>query len=675
MKTRRTIFTAFGIFSIGALLYLTGVFSYLENKTYDSRIKATGHFAKPSEDICFVAVDQDSIDWARANKGWGWPWPRKAYGDIVRYMTKGNASCVAFDVLFTEPSIYGTEDDKDFANACKENGHVIQTMFVSGDTGKETVLFPVEPINSSSALCGNSTSAKDTDDVIRRARLSFAWNGKKYPSLGFAPIELSAHSDTQIPASLPVRKDGTILLRYQKSLEAYHPYRASDILQSWDAIQNGTEPIIPPKNFENASVFFAFYAPGLFDICSSPVSQVYPGVGVHITLLDNIINNSFIKQAPLAISLLLILLASLAGAALVVFAERQKSSFKIGFITIAGAVFGILLITAISFALFIPGIWIPLVTPLFCFILSFGTELFLSYTTEGKQKRFIKSAFSQYLSPVVIDNLISDPHKLKLGGEQREISIYFSDVQGFTSISEGLTPTKLTEVLNTYLSEMSDIILKSGGTIDKYEGDALIAFWNAPSAEADHGRRALEAAMSCQSRLEQLRPMLKELSGGTMYQRIGLNTGYAVVGNMGSRTRFDYTMLGDSVNLASRLEGLNKQFGTYTMCTEATKNAAEKYGTQLCFRELARVAVVGKKEAVTVFEPLTKEIFESKQAALATFAKGRTLFYQGDFKEALTVFTANSVDDSPSKFYAAKCDFLLKNPPTEWDGVWKATEK
>ncbi len=217
------------------------------------------------------------------------------------------------------------------------------------------------------------------------------------------------------------------------------------------------------------------------------------------------------------------------------------------------------------------GTWLPLVVQEAAVSLSLLGALAVNYATEGKQKRFIKNAFRQYLSPDVIEQLIAHPERLKLGGERRTLSIFFSDLQGFTAISEGLDPEALTALLNEYLSAMTDILHEEGGTVDKYVGDAIIAFWNAPLDQPDHAERAARAALRCQEKLSEMRPDFRERIGKDLYMRIGLNTGFAVVGNMGSRSRFDYTVLGDAVNLASRLEGINKQFGTFILSSEALR--------------------------------------------------------------------------------------------------------
>jgi adenylate cyclase len=292
--------------------------------------------------------------------------------------------------------------------------------------------------------------------------------------------------------------------------------------------------------------------------------------------------------------------------------------------------------------------------------------------TEGRQKRFIKDAFKHYLSPEVIEVLMQHPENLKLGGERRTISIYFSDLQGFTSISEALEPEELTAVLNEYLSAMSDIIQEEHGTIDKYEGDAIIAFWNAPLDVPDHAIRVVRAALKCQTVLATMRPAFKARIGKEMHMRIGMNTGAAVVGNMGSRTRFDYTMFGDTVNLASRLEGANKQFGTYTMISQYT---AELLDDSFAMRELGRLAVVGRQEPVTVYEPMFPEQYGANKALLETFAEGLNFFYEGRFTHAREIFRSISGQDPAAAAYADKCKAYIVSPPQHWNGVWTLATK
>ena len=319
-------------FTIGTILFCNGTFNFLENKIYDNRMIVTSNLSTPSDDICFIGVDQESINEALRTKNWSWPWPRAAYGQIVDFMNEGNASNVIFDVFFTEPSIYGKEDDIAFANSCKLFGKVVQTFFQNNDDNK-TALYPIREIRKSAALIGNITSAKDSDDIIRRARLSQYFRQIEVPALGITPILLQANNQQEvlkkIKKEIPLLKDNTVRLRFRGDINRYVHYSAIDIIQSWEDYQNGKEPFIHPSNFENCTVFFLLYAPGLYDICSSPISKVYPGAGIHITMLDNYLQNDFIKEVPMWINILFLLICAFSGTLIILITKKQESSFKI----------------------------------------------------------------------------------------------------------------------------------------------------------------------------------------------------------------------------------------------------------------------------------------------------------------------------------------------------------
>ena len=320
------------------------------------------------------------------------------------------------------------------------------------------------------------------------------------------------------------------------------------------------------------------------------------------------------------------------------------------------------------------GFWIAVTAPEAAVLFTLISGFIINYAGEGRQKKFIKEAFSQYLSPVVIDRLVQDPDQLSLGGEKRELSILFSDIRGFTSISEQLDPVSLTALLNDYLTEVTDIIYQFGGTIDKYEGDAVIAFWNAPLDLPDHAMKSVKAALMYQKRLAEIRPRLAVKTGRDVYARIGINTGDVVIGNMGSRQRFNYTFLGDAGNLASRLEGINKQFGTFLMISEHTRRAAGD-DPEIAYRELSRVTVVGKNEPVRVFEPMYHDEFLKRAAVLERFARGLARYYEGNFGEALEVFREIKDEDPPALSYCSRLEQLMENPPRDWTGVWAISEK
>lgn len=718
MKKIKSVFlVSFCAWLFVLLVNLTGIFDYLENKTYDYITRMTSGFTKPSEDIILVILDQGSIEWGTEKNGWGWPWPRSAYGELVEFLNEGNAATCTFDIIFSDPSLYGDGDDENFGRICSGFGRTVHTVFFNNQSGSvtewpeyvpasslkiegfgtsfpvtEKAVFPVPELSRAAAQLGSITGIPDSDGVFRTQELFSVFRGIPVPSLAAAVLIASGTEPVMKKTGkyiefagkkIPVVNEASVPLRFKGNLDRYVPYSISEILKSkrlYDLSKERTlteeeagEMFFVPSDFEGKHVFVGYYAPGLYDICSTPIDTVYPGVGMHITLLDNILEGSFIRYTGWAVLLVTSFFTALVISVITISIKKIIIGIPVNI-----GVLVLFLFASVQFFIF--GIRIPVVLPFITGVVAFVTAMMINYVTEGKQKKYLKTAFKQYLSPVVIENLIADPSQLKLGGERKEITIFFSDVQGFTSISEKLDPVSLTELLNEYLSFMSGIIMNSGGTIDKYEGDAIIAFWNAPTSQPDHSLRGLTAAMECQLKLQERLPYFEEKYGARLLTRIGMNTGFAVVGNMGSRERFDYTMLGDSVNLAARLEGLNKQFGTYFMCTEKTFNSANNIlvneGKPPFFgRKLAVVAVVGKKESVVVYEPMIRERFEKEKNNLVVFDKGRDLFYAGDFKKALEIFETVKEKDIPSRFYWEKCRELLANPPENWQGVWVASSK
>ncbi|MDR2792263.1 MAG: CHASE2 domain-containing protein [Treponema sp.] len=729
------------VFSAVTALQFLGVFDYLEFKTYDLRVNLFAASAKPSDEIIVILLDQDSLDWGRSERGWGFPWPRSAWAEFVDYMNVADARSVAFDMLFTEPSVYGDADDEAFARAAKDFGKVMQIVHFSTQTGStrtwqpsiQTPLFepsgfgafldtfdlknegadvaaqfPISSLLSTAGALGSDVGTFDPDGTVRRLSLFTLFDGKAVPDEAAACLMIGGSSPSiRYDAKkkviewedrrIPVDNDGKSLLRFRGvNFQRYIPYPMSVMLQSAEDYRNGKTPEYPPEDFKDKYVFCGYYAPGLFDIVTTPVSSVYPGMGANITMLDNMLQGDFTQETPLWVDMALLFLGITVAAGLTIFPAKHQLQLSLGsmILFLMAAIGG-------SFFAYLSGWWLQVVILLAGIAASYLISTLYNYATEGKQKQYIKKAFSQYLSPMFIEQLIANPDQLKLGGERKEISIFFSDIQGFSTISERLQdPAVLTELLNDYLTFMTNIILDSGGTIDKYEGDAIIAFWNAPLDLPDHAARALAAAMACQERLSGRQDYYEEKYGARLITRIGLNTGLAVVGNMGSEIHYNYTMLGDAVNLAARLEGLNKQFGTFLMCTENTFNSANAelsgkavdakrpnknnakepavstfvlpdvfYG-----RKLASVAVVGKKEPAVVYEPLSKNVFMAKKPILEKFNAARDLFCEGKFSEALPLFEAILKEDRPAYFYAEQCKYLMAHPD-EWKGYWQAASK
>jgi adenylate cyclase len=397
------------------------------------------------------------------------------------------------------------------------------------------------------------------------------------------------------------------------------------------------------------------------------LSAVIPGAEIEAAALDTLLHKSYFKPAaPTATFALALLFAVAAGIAI---SRIRKTAF-----VVAAFVLFLALPAAAAIVAFAGGTWLDFVFPEAGVLFALIGASVLNYSIEGKERRFIKGVFSHYLSPAVIERLIDDPKLVRLGGEQREITSFFSDVAGFTSISEHLAPADLVRLLNDYLSEMTDLILDAGGTLDKYEGDAIVGFWNAPLDVPGHALRACRTALACGRRLAEIRAGLEARYGFGLRMRIGLNTGSAVVGNMGSGRRFDYTAMGDTVNLAARLESAGKQYGVSLLAAEATVTAA---GEAILAREADLIRVVGKARPVRIFELLG----ERAQASAADLERHRlygealALFRERSWEKARDAFDALG-SDPLARIYADRSrSFLGGEPPGDWDGVFDLKSK
>lgn len=693
---------------IASILLASGFLDLFEPRTFDWRVRLMAKPGPASNDIRLVLLDQQSLDWASRENGLSWPWPREVYGAVIDFCRRAGAKSLAFDVLLTEHSKYGVNDDRSMGEAARKFGKLVLPVFLGQSTGNSDAWpdyakdpdfkldtfkpgtdraslpipatfprasFPVPELAASAAILGNVHQEPDPDGVYRRIGLFAFFQKRAVPSLALASYllsepaakaELGPNELRLNNKSIPLDKEGLAILNFRGPSGTYKSYSAAAVIQSELKLQEGGEPSIDPAEFKDKYVFFGFTAPGLFDLKPTPVSGVYSGAEICAQGLDNLLSQDFLREPPgWAVFLLSLFLAMIAALLSSVGASTGKS--------LLSALLCLPLPVGISFAGYALGYVLPMLLLESSAAGALSVSVLWSYATEGRQRRFIKNAFRQYLSPTVIEELIQNPDKMKLGGERRVLSIFFSDLQGFTSISESLSSEELTNLLNEYLTAMTDIIMEEGGTVDKFEGDAIIAFWNAPLDHPDHASRALRASLRCQDRLAEMRPYFRRKVGKELLMRVGLNTGPAVVGNMGSHARFDYTMLGDSVNLASRLEGVNKMFGTYTLVSKSVLEAARG---EFAARELGRVKVVGRNEPVVVFEPMWPDDYSAKKETLEEFGRALQFYYDGDFAHALKIYEGLAHIDAPSASYVPRCREMLDNARQQnWAGVCVMTTK
>ncbi|MGA2404747.1 MAG: adenylate/guanylate cyclase domain-containing protein [Syntrophobacteraceae bacterium] len=701
------------------IIWNAGILDRLEYAAWNWRVQ---FFAKPGPatgSIKMILLDQQSLDWGKKQNGLSWPWPREVYAPIIDFCTRHGAKAVIFDVLYSEPSVYGMADDRALAAAISRAPFFVGSLCLHRDanfstswppripyrlsfnienfqeciagpsadkTTRASATFPIEEVASSAAVLANVIEDPDMDGVFRRANLLRIFDGKAIPSMGFAafgiqcannPGETGPKSPSQAcpgkweadrlqicGRNIPLDREGKMILRFRGPSGVFQSYSAAAVIESEIlAGAGGKDTVESSETFKDAYVFFGFSAPGLVDLRPTPLSNICPGVEIHATLLDNLLTGDFLRDTPpVAVVLSTLMLGILAAVSVASLATNAWHSL-LGFALLAP------MPAFIGFAAYPLGLWWPVVVQEIAVLAALTGAIVLNYATEGRKKAFIKKAFRHYLSPAVIERILEDPSHLKLGGERKELTIFFSDLEGFSTISERLDPESLTSLLNVVLSDMTDIILDEGGTLDKYEGDAIIAFWNAPLDQPDHAERACRAALKCQQKIRERQEEYSMRAGAPVRMRIGINTGAVVVGNMGSAKRFDYTVLGDAANLASRLEGANKFFGTPIMVSgETWKKTSGKFAG----RRLGLVRVVGRARPVEVFEPTGTEA--DADAYNERFSLALAYCLEKRWREALDLFQSRP-DDPPARVYADRCRSLAENPGGDWDGIWHLDRK
>jgi adenylate cyclase len=391
-----------------------------------------------------------------------------------------------------------------------------------------------------------------------------------------------------------------------------------------------------------------------------------PGVYLHATAINNLIDGSALRHAGRPARLW-----ATTGVALIAGALAFTLSPWL-----AGAgviVLGAAWIAAAT-AAFINALVLPLLTPLLAAATTFGLQWGYRFIVADRDKRFLRDVFQRYLAPAVVDQLVEGQRLPELGGETRELTVWFSDVESFSKIAERLgDPHALVDFMNKYLTEMTSIVKEHGGFVDKYIGDAIVAVFGAPLADPAHARQAVASVLACQARLAQIQTVFMLPPDLPVLARAGINTGEMLVGNIGSRDQFNYTVMGDAVNLASRIEGANKAYGIYAMVSDTTRRAC---GDAFAFRELDTVRVVGREAPLTLYEPLTREQAEARRDMHQIYARGLARYRVSDFAGAIAQFSRIAKDDPPAGQLLLRCRRLMANrPPADWGGVFDLETK
>jgi adenylate cyclase len=554
--------------------------------------------------------------------------------------------------------------------------------YTSKEAKNVTLVEPVYPqsnikkISDAADFAGFFNMHPDNDGVVRWLPAVLKFRESLYAPLSLVSVSAFLNSPLSITIdeygvqgiqtgnlSIPTDESGRILINYRGEEKSFPHISITDILSG----------NVPVNMLKDKIVLIGATAVGIYDLRVTPFGSIFPGIEIHANLIDSILSEDFLLQ-PKWSAIFDVLAIFFAGLLLGIVLPRVE--VIPGLIAGSSIFLGYILFCQYLFSSH--GLVLNLVYPVTVILFIYVTITAYRYFIETRQKRFIKNAFSTYLAPAVVKQLIDSPEGLNLGGEEREITAFFSDVQGFTSISEALTPHELVELLNEFLTEMTDIILKHEGTVDKFEGDAIIAFFGAPNVLQNHAERTCSACIKMQKRLAELRENWKENEKPQLKMRIGLCTGSAVVGNMGSESRMDYTMMGDTVNTAARLEGINKIYDIYTLISESTCIAA---GSSIATREIDTINVVGKKEPVTIFQLLgyASDVDDLMNNTNEHYAAGLHAYRNQDWDKAIDFFNSAlkiSPDDGPSNTMIDRCNKYKSNPPGKnWNGSYTVTTK
>lgn len=623
--------------------YGIGVASFLDARFSDLLFLQRA----PHADIAIIAIDDKSIQAVGQ-----WPWKRSVHAELITKLFDAKVRAVGYDVNFPEASAAGASDDAKLVQAVKGK-HIVFPVELTLERRGETwtgrdPLMPIPALRDEVKL-GMANVPRDEDGVARTVPLSVSVGREEYRA--FADVLLRGVQSER----------GTVRVNFSGPPGNYPRYSAIDVLENR----------LPSGALKDMMVLVGATAPDLHDDLVVPTSHglPMPGVEVHANILETLVRGNALHELPKPFGVLFILLYAFAIGLLL-----TRTKLRYGTALAFGFVIAHFLFALIAFE---QQIVVPIVWPMLSVLVTYVAVVAIRYFHEQREREKLRETLNQYLSPAVVNDLLANPEKIKLGGERRTMTVLFSDLRGFTSLSEGLPPEMLVLILNHYLDVMTEKVFGTNGVVDKYMGDAIMAFWGASFLDLDHADRAMAAAIAMRTTLNEMNARRAWPGGVELNLGIGLNTGEMVVGNMGSSKRFDYTVMGDAVNLGSRLEGLNKEYGTQIIASEFAKRATTP--GKFLFRPLDLVAVKGKKEPVEIFEVVGEAgaVAQSALEGAQRFEQAMKLYRAQKFAEAKVIFEDLAESGDPAaKMYVVRCEAFLEHPPaSDWNGVWIYTKK
>jgi adenylate cyclase len=699
-----------------------GVIDRIELSTLDYRFAARGSLRTPgdSTNVVIVEISDDAFRSIPER----YPWPRSHYARLLRNLQRAGARVVVFDLIFSDPDGLAPANDSAFAAAIRETGLAVlagkreqdNSLYVRTTSALDfgTIFFPAD------SSVGLVNLRPDVDGLYRLYNTSYhmdtSANGSiPVPTLAFAALnklfgfppftipEPTRESFTFAGRTIPAYDAASMLVNFYGPAGTFPFVKFQDVVDdsTFDTVEETaageqinafTDPqfgYLYDGTFRNKIVLVGVTVPEYKDLFPVSIGRgrqrgdnLMYGVEIHANVIENVLRGDFLHLQPFPSRMTMILLLS--AIAFFVTSASKASRTRFHFLAeLAAFVFMLLLIAlvaATSVILFTRWNYVLAVAPAILSVLGgYAASTVYHFVTERKQRLLIKSMFSTYVNPAVVDELVAHPEKLVLGGKREELTVLFSDIEGFTTFSQNMEPEKLVALLNEYLSTMSDVIFRNQGTLDKYEGDAIMAFWGAPVPQPNHPLLACLSALQMNAALTEMNRLWRGQGKPYIYSRIGINTGPMVVGNMGSAGKFAYTVIGDSVNLASRLEGANKEYKTSVMVSQRTYDLVRE---EILGRKLDRIAVKGRSEPVTTYEllqPLSQPMVPGLAEFLLHYERGLECYFGRKWSEGVDAFTHAlrlRPDDGPSQLYLSRTNAYLTSPPPEtWDGVFVMKSK
>ncbi len=693
-----------GIFLITLLLRQIPALQSLELKTIDWRFSRRGPLSVKDSPIVLVTIDDQSSESLPDR----WPWPRQYFAHVIENLNRAGAKVIGLDVILDVPDKYGPASDSTLAETLRRWDNVVLTgkLEERHTPGRvQSYLFPVTPIPlflEAGVSWGTTAIQADADGIYRRYFVIQKFTDGWLPSFGLEVLrkyfrlgdnlkpQIQDHTLHFGKLTVPLQDDQLMMINFAGPAGTFPSYSFDSVIDDesfalkddYDLDYFSSE-LLPAGIFKDKIVLIGSTVsehhdnfPTPFFEYPDPNGQIrkveMPGVEIHANAIWTILTRRFIHQVSFGYVLIIVL-----GLILLIYLSTLRLPVAWGIVLSLAVLLGFNLL---SFWLFShQQVLMEMVAPTLAIFLSFVGSNLHQYVITQREKRIITSVFERYVPKKVIKELLDHPDKVQLGGEERVITVMFTDLESFTSVSENLSPRELVNLINLYLTEMTDIILKYDGIIDKYEGDAIMAEFGAPVYYETHALNACYAALEMQERIKKLNLKKFQAVVRELNCRIGINSGPMIVGNMGSRDVFDYTVMGDAVNLAARLETANKIYRTKIMISEDTYHMVKN---QIVVRPLDLLRVKGKKKPVRVFEVVGRKdrpLPEALQAMLPVFVTGLKYYHQREWENARSCFEfclSKIPGDGPSRLYLERIAEYQKNPPPDdWDGVFTMQTK